>query len=381
MSCEGWKTLSIKDICSNVNSGGTPKSTESSFYSGNIPWLNTKEVDLNRIYDTERKISKLGLENSAAQWIDENSVIIAMYGATAGKVCINKIPLTTNQACCNLTIDYKIADYRFVYYYIANNYLELSSLANGGAQQNLNAKIIKDFPITLPSLLVQNKICDILTSLDDKIELNNQINANLEQQAQAIFKSWFFDFEPFKDSEFIESELGLIPKGWCITQLDQCVELSSKAFNPNKNPRVFIELYSIPAFDENKFPVFEFSDNIKSNKYIVEKNNFVISKLNPTTKRIWRPYCLTKLAVCSTEFLVFSCKEKSHKSFFYSLIDSQGYYDFLNSYVTGSTGSRQRVIPSNALLFTFAVPPQKIISEYCNIVDQCRLVSGILRIP
>ena len=193
-----WKECTIGELCSNICSGGTPNRSNDSFYNnGNIPWLNTKEVSFNRIYQTENFITELGLKNSAAKRIPQNTVVVAMYGATAGKSAIVKIPVTTNQACCNLTIDGSKADYRFVYYSLFNRYEHLASLANGGAQQNLNAGLIREFKISVPELETQTKIADILSSLDDKIELNNQINRNLEEQAQAIFKSWFIDFEPF----------------------------------------------------------------------------------------------------------------------------------------------------------------------------------------
>lgn len=215
-----WKITNIGSLCNRVCSGGTPKSTNNAYYNGNIPWLNTKEVNFNRIYDTEKNITQLGLENSSAKWISENSVIVAMYGATAGKVAITKIPITTNQACCNLSINSEIADYNFVYYFLCSKFYELSSLANGGAQQNLNAQIIKDFPIKIPvNLSDQRKIASILSALDSKIENNNKINANLEAQAQALFKSWFVDFTPFKDQPFVDSELGPIPQGWKVGKL------------------------------------------------------------------------------------------------------------------------------------------------------------------
>lgn len=188
---EDWKECIIGDICSKITSGGTPKSSNTSFYGGSIPWLNTKEVNFNRIYSTEKTISQVGYDNSSAKWIPKNSVIVAMYGATAGRVAISKIELTTNQACCNLIIDSNKADYNFIYYHLCNSYLHLSSLANGGAQQNLNANQIREYPINLPSLPTQQKIATILSSLDDKIELNNKINDNLEQQAQAIYDELF----------------------------------------------------------------------------------------------------------------------------------------------------------------------------------------------
>ena len=182
-----WRTYKIEDICKRVCSGGTPKSTEQSYYNGDIPWLNTKEINFNRISSTEKSITQYGLDNSSAKWIDKDSVIVAMYGATAAKVAINTIPLTTNQACCNLSINENIADYRFVYFWLCANYTTLASLANGGAQQNLNAQQIKDFEIKLPDLVTQQKIADILWSIDDKINCNYAINDNLEQQAQALF--------------------------------------------------------------------------------------------------------------------------------------------------------------------------------------------------
>ena len=229
---EEWKLTKIGSICKKVCSGGTPKSTVKEYYGGGIPWLNTKEVHFNRIYSTESTITDKGLNNCAAKWIEANAVIIAMYGATAAKCAIGMIPMTTNQACCNLMIDKKKADYRFVYYAIANSYSILASLANGGAQQNLNAQVIKDFEILLPSLVVQKRVADVLSTLDDKIECNRRINDNLEQQAQALFKSWFVDFEPFKDGEFVESEMGMIPKGWKVGNLFDVAEVLDKYRKP-----------------------------------------------------------------------------------------------------------------------------------------------------
>ena len=222
-----YDRIQIQEICTRICSGGTPKSTVEEYYGGTIPWLNTKEVNFNRIHSTEKTITEKGLQNSSAKWIDENAVIVAMYGATAGKSAISKIPLTTNQACCNLNIDPNKADYRFVYYALCNDYNRLASLANGGAQQNLNALQIKEFDIPYPSLEDQIVIADFLSAIDDKIEVNRQINDNLEQQAQALYKSWFVDFEPFKDGKFIDSELGLIPEGWRVGELSEITNITS----------------------------------------------------------------------------------------------------------------------------------------------------------
>lgn len=188
-----FKAYQLGILCKHITSGGTPKSTNPEYYNGDIPWLNTKEINFNRIYTTERSISHLGLKNSSAKWIAAPSIIVAMYGATAGKVAINFVQLTTNQACCNMEIREDKADFRFIYYYLKWKYNELSSLANGGAQQNLNAQLIKEFPVLIPDLKMQQAIANILWKIDDKIELNNAINRNLEQQAEAVFKELFID--------------------------------------------------------------------------------------------------------------------------------------------------------------------------------------------
>ena len=242
-----WKEVRLGDVCTRVCSGGTPKSTNLSYYGGEIPWLNTKEIDFNRIYSTEKTITDSGLNNSSAKWIVPNTVTVAMYGATAGKSCIVKVPMTTNQACCNLTINDEVADYEFVYYTLKNDYTTLASLANGGAQQNLNAQIIKDYVLKMPSLADQRRIASILSSLDRKIELNNKINADLEEMAQAIFKNWFVDFEPFKGGKFVDSELGMIPEGWKVGTLADIAEITmgqspaGNSLNENREGMIFYQ--------------------------------------------------------------------------------------------------------------------------------------------
>ena len=208
-----WKEYKIKNITSRITSGGTPKSSEASYYDGTIPWLNTKEINFNRITKTERYITEEGLNNSSAKWIPKGSVIIAMYGATAAKVAYSLIDLTTNQACCNLIIDEDKANSQFVYYYIQSSYEELLNLACGAAQQNLSVGVIGDFPIYLPPLDEQKRIASILSSLDDKIDLLNRENATLEAMAETLFRQWFIkeakeDWEEGKLGDLIEVKYG-----------------------------------------------------------------------------------------------------------------------------------------------------------------------------
>ncbi len=158
-----WKTLS--DCSENVCSGGTPSRSKSEYFEGNIPWLRTQEVDWQDVYDTEIKITEDAVNNSSAKLIPENCVIVAMYGATAGKSCINKIPLATNQACCNLQINKDIALYKYVYYYVCKEYKNIKDMGEG-SQNNINGQKVKSFPIPVPSLSRQHSIVRTLDTFE-----------------------------------------------------------------------------------------------------------------------------------------------------------------------------------------------------------------------
>ena len=215
------QTVLIGDICTKVTSGGTPSTKHDEYYGGDIPWLRTQEVNFGNIYSTEKTITEAGLKNSSAKLIPENSVIIAMYGATAGKSAINKIPLTTNQACCNLIVNHQKADYRYVYYYLSSNYENLLKSATGAAQQNLGAKQISAMSIELPDLETQKKIADILGTIDEKIELNRRMNETLEQMGQALFRHYFIDSpEAEKWEDGVVSDLITIYSGYAFKRTD-----------------------------------------------------------------------------------------------------------------------------------------------------------------
>lgn len=212
----------IGDICKKVCSGGTPASSNASYYEGGtIPWVNTNEVNFCNIYDTNKKITEEGLKHSAAKYIPINSVIVAMYGVTAGKTAIAKIPLTTNQACCNLIIDENQADYRYVYYFLQLQSENLNRLATGGAQQNLNAGVIKKYKISLPSLPIQRKISSILYAYDSLIENNSKRIYLFEQIAENLYKEWFvrFRFPGHEADRLVASKLGKLPSSFRVANM------------------------------------------------------------------------------------------------------------------------------------------------------------------
>ena len=171
-----WKTLG--EVAKKISSGGTPKTTVSEYYNGEIPWLRTQEVGYGEIWDTSIKITEEAIKNSSAKWIPKDCVIIAMYGATVGRVGINKIPLTTNQACANIEVNKEIANYKYIYYYLLNQYEYIKSLG-AGSQTNINAQIVKSLKIPLPPLEEQQRIVNILDKFDTLV---NSISEGLPKE-------------------------------------------------------------------------------------------------------------------------------------------------------------------------------------------------------
>ncbi|HBJ1151255.1 TPA: restriction endonuclease subunit S [Escherichia coli] len=181
-----WKTL--EDISIKISSGGTPKTGVSEFYDGDIPWLRTQEVNFCDIWDTEEKITESGVKNSSAKWIPKNCVIVAMYGATVGKIGINKIPMTTNQACANIQLNEEVAHYRYVFHFLCSQYTYIKSLGTG-SQTNINAQIVKNIKIPIPcpenpekSLAIQSEIVRILDKFTAlTAELTAELNMRKKQ--------------------------------------------------------------------------------------------------------------------------------------------------------------------------------------------------------
>lgn len=231
-----WRKVKLGELCKNVTSGGTPTSTVASYYNPpTIPWVKTKEINYCRIYESENYISEEGLCNSSAKIIPANSVIVAMYGQgdTAGRVAINKVPITTNQACCNLTLDESLADYEFVYYNLCTLYSKLVSLKKGAAQPNLNAKIIKGLEIDIPDLQTQHRIATTLSRYDSLIDNYQKQIKLLEEAAQRLYKEWFVKlrFPGHENTKIVDG----VPEGWEKKKIADVTIKVTTGLNPRKN--------------------------------------------------------------------------------------------------------------------------------------------------
>lgn len=256
-----------------------------------------------------------------------------------------------------------VTDSDYVYYLVSSPTVRepaIKSMVGSSGRQRVQTDVVKGLEISLPALSDQQRIAGVLKTLDDKIALNNQINNNLTEQARSIYQSWFIDYEPFGRT---------IPLDWIPSSLGGVATMKTDSWSPSKNPETIVEHYSIPAYDEKHYPVFEIASGIKSNKYILTPDSVMISKLNPDTKRIWRPMCLSAHPICSTEFIVYEAKKAAQKDFVYSILDSAPFLNFLCSHTTGSTNSRQRATPKATLDFPIMLPPDSIIEEFCQIVS------------
>ena len=250
------------------------------------------------------------------------------------------------------------SEYLYYYFCLEETKQFVRNISVGATMPSINTKLLGEVVVTFPELEQQKRISGILSAIDSKIEVNQKINDNLEQQAQAIYHERFETASPDD-----------LHSGWRTVTLGEVATILNKSFNPLKEPEMLLEHYSIPAFDEARFPVFDLSTSIKSNKFIIDASCFMISKLNPTTKRVWKPYCLTGNAVCSTEFIVYKAKDQSITDFLYSVIDSGSFSDFMCSHVTGSTGSRQRTTPSDTLSYELILPSEDELAEFQSLVS------------
>ena len=358
--------VTLDSITTKITKGSTPTSVGCTFENSGVNFIKSESLGNSRNIDRSKFafISEQTHEKLKRSQIEKNDILFSMAGMFLGKTGIvtdDLVPANTNQAVAIIRIDTEKANHEYVYYYLNQRSVVQAVNASSAqsAQPNINLKQIGQIEIDLPERKLQDKIVSILSAIDFKIEKNNQINENLEQQARAIFQAWFIDYEPFG---------GVAPSAWHPSTLGQIAELKTDSWSPAKNPDVMVEHYSIPAFDEQHYPVFEIAAGIKSNKYILNSNSVMISKLNPDTKRIWRPLCLSAHSVCSTEFIVYEAKKQEQRDYIYSILDSTPFLNHLCSHTTGSTNSRQRATPKSTLDFTLCLPPDSIIEDFCQIV-------------
>ena len=379
------ETASLASLCSRISSGGTPSRKCPEYYSNDgHRWVKSQELVDRPIFDTSEKISDLGLAKSAAKYFEENTVLIAMYGATVGQLAILKNPATVNQAICALCVDPSRADYRYVFYALMATRQALTVQAAGAAQQNLNQGLIRDFKIPVFPLGKQQSIASVLGQFDDLIDINRRRIEILEEAARLLYREWFvhFRFPGHEDVELVDSVLGPIPEGWGLTCLADEIELARANVKPFENPDEEFDHYSIPAFDDRGLPALELGAELKSNKYLVSDECVMVSKLNPRFPRVWHVdrSDFGRRAVASTEFLVLTNPLRWTPAFVYGLATSSDFASRLATTAGGTSTSHQRVKPADVMKMPVLRPPLETTQRYSEQVEpMLKLADNLLR--
>ena len=374
---EEWKKYKLGEITSKIGSGATPKGGRDSYLGGNIALIRSQNV-------LDFSFSKLGLayinevqaEKLSNVEVYEKDVLLNITGDSVARVCIvpnNVLPARVNQHVAIIRGNDKV-DYRYLLYYLQYIKPQLLSLSQGGATRNaLTKKMIEELEVKMPSKGIQKEIVSILYALDSKIELNRRINDNLEQQTQALFKSWFVDFEPFRGGKFVDSELGMIPEGWNIQPI-------SSIFNFQEGPGIrnwqyvnngtkFINIRCINNDIINIQNANMISDEEAQGKYahfMLKENDIVISCSGTLGRKAlvlkeYLPLCL------NTSVIRFTPRINRQLGFLYGYLGSSL---FLNKQIELASGSVQANFgPIHLKGMSIAIPDNNVLNQFSDIVN------------
>ena len=321
-------------------------------YGGNTPFIQTGDVKAAAKFITQysQTYSEAGLKQSKL-W--KKGTLCITIAANIAEIGILGFDACFPDSVLGFIADEKNSNQDFVFYLLAYVKRELLAFADGSVQDNINLGTFEKIKFNFPQIEEQITIAEVLSSLDDKIDLLTRQNTTLEALAQAYFRQWFVEEN--------DNELMAVSK---IAALD------NNSVNPSREPLVLFYHYSIPAYDNAQTPVVELGKAILSNKFIVPPNTILVSKLNPITPRIWR---IDKNAipnsVCSTEFQVLKPLNMRHYIFLYCLMRSSDVTSTFAMSATGTSGSHQRIRPEYILEIEVPEPDAEklaLFNEICT---------------
>lgn len=212
-----WLKTALIDIVELIG-GGTPKTSKAEYWGGNINWLSVKDFNNeNRyVYSTEKTITEEGLNNSSTKLLKKDDIIISARG-TVGELAMITFPMAFNQSCYGIRAKEGI-DSIFLYYLIKNSVRKLKAITHGSVFDTITRDTFANIEVAIPDIKTQHRIAKMLADIDDKVENNQRINNNLEQQAKALYKDWFFNFSPFSSD-------GNLPDDWRLGTVGDIIQL------------------------------------------------------------------------------------------------------------------------------------------------------------
>ena len=359
-----WKEVTLEEIGTIVG-GATPSTKRTSFYDGDIPWLTPKDLSANSnkyIFRGERNITAEGFNSCSCKMLPKGSVLFSSR-APIGYVAIAASEMCTNQGFKSV-IPNEDTDSEFLYYLLKYNKDNIVSQGSGTTFAEVSGKTMKGIEVVVPKEVDdQRRIASILSSLDRKIELNNKINADLEEMAQAIFKNWFVDFEPFKDGKFVDSELGMIPEGWKVGSPYEYVKVvygapyKSAKFNDNGEGFPLIRIRDLKDCN----PQFYTSEILPQTEYI-NMGDIVAGMDAEFVPHIWKGKTgLLNQRVCKL------MPQQTSISNLFVLYLMKPELEFVQSYKTGTTVSH--LGKADIDKFVVVLPPLKVVEECSKILD------------
>lgn len=351
-----------------VIGGGTPKTTEESYWNGSIPWLSVKDFcgDKKYVYNTEKSITEEGLNNSSTKLLHKDNIIISARG-TVGELAMIPYDMAFNQSCFGL-IAKGNNDPHFVYYLLKDKVRSLKSQTQGSVFDTITKATFDRIECADYSEEDQRRIASILSSLDRKIELNNKINADLEEMAQAIFKNWFVDFEPFKDGKFVDSELGMIPEGWKVGRLTDVIKLM-----PGGTPKTSEPLY----WDNGTIPFFSPKDVNGVYCFATEKH-ITEAGLNKCSSNLYPKDTIFITCRGTVGKVCLAACDMAMNQSNYAIKAIDGYSQYYVFFLVKSVVERL-IKKSNGAVFSaitskdfdeeILIPSQKAVEDFTNVID------------
>lgn len=224
--------MKLKDLSINIFSGGTPSTTNEDFWNGEFYWLSSGETKNTYIRETEKTITKLGIEKSSTRLAKVGDVVVASagQGKTRGQVAYCLTDTYINQSIIAIRAKKEVLNSKYLFYNLSSRYNELRLLSDSSSSRgSLTVKIFEELNIDLPEIEKQNKIAKVLSNYDDLIENNNKRIKILEEMAQKIYKEWFVDFRfpGHETATFKQTELGDIPTNWEVANIEKYYNTSS----------------------------------------------------------------------------------------------------------------------------------------------------------
>ena len=380
-----WKKYKLKDVCTILGDGlhGTPiydDKGEFFFINGN----NLKDGRISIKNDTKRV--PYSEANKYKKPLNNRTILVSINGTIGNVAKYRDEKCILGKSACFFNVKENV-DLNFIYYVVANQQFKntITQLATGTTIKNVSLETMRNYTFCIPPLSIQKQIGKILSSLDDKIELNRRINDNLEQQAQALFKSWFVDFEPFKGGKFVDSELGIIPEGWRVGTInDMGISMISGDWGKEEQQGNYNTLVScirgvdIPNIQGGSFHGLP-------NRYILNKN-FVKKELFSDTLVVeisgGSPTQSTgRICYISDEFLSHNANRLICTNFCRAIkpIPIYSWYIYylwtylynkgrMFSYENGTTGIKNFDISSFLMQELVLIPKQAVISKFNTLV-------------